>query len=215
MGSGDIRHLIPLLHPETGVQDIDALRTWYEAVADGLRTVVAFDLFALWVYSPSGEPILIEPEALTQDNLEVPHAQPTAPLEALVAIEDRVRRAGYGSVLVHAIRHGKRDVGLIMLAGFGPHLFDAELDQAIGATLEVIAPMWPGDPPERRGDAWRWMRWLNSPVDCRRRSAPLAVLRYRAARHAGERNRRAGTPRDSCWRCIRDTGPAAARFTNC
>jgi len=141
MGSGDIRHLIPLLHPETGVQDLDALKTWYEAVADGLRTAVPFDLFALWIYSPSGEPILIEPEALTQDHLEVPAAQPTAPLEALVAIEDRVRRAGYGSVLVHAIRHGKRDVGLIMLAGFDPHLFDADLDQAIGATLEVIAPM--------------------------------------------------------------------------
>ena len=140
-GSGDIRHLIPLLHPETGVHDLDALKAWYEAVADGLRTVVEFDLFALWIYSPGGEPILIEPEALTQDSLEVPHARPTAPLEALVAIEDRVRRAGYGSVLVHAIRHGKRDVGLMMLAGFGPHLFDAELDQAIGATIEVIAPM--------------------------------------------------------------------------
>jgi len=28
-----------------------------------------------------------------------------------------------------------------MLAGFDPHLFDAELDQAIGGTIEVIAPM--------------------------------------------------------------------------
>ena len=140
-GPSDIRRQIPLLHPDTSVQDIDALKTWYEAVADALRTEVPFDLFALWVYSPAGEPILVEPEALAQDNLEVPHARPTAPLDALVGIEDRVRRAGYGSVLVHGIRHGRRDVGLILLAGFDPHLFDAELDVAIGATIEVIAPM--------------------------------------------------------------------------
>ncbi|TFG88227.1 MAG: hypothetical protein E4H17_02710, partial [Gemmatimonadales bacterium] len=140
-GSSDIRQQIPLLHPDTSVQDLDALKTWYEAVADALRTEVPFDLFALWIYSPTGEPILVEPEALAQDNLEVPHARPTAPLDALVAIEDRVRRAGYGSVLVHGIRHGKRDVGLIMLAGFDPHRFDAELDQAVGSTIEVIAPM--------------------------------------------------------------------------
>ena len=140
-GPSDIRQQIPLLHPDTSVQDIDALKTWYEAVADALRTEVPFDLFALWVYSATGEPILVEPEALAQDNLEVPSARPTAPLDALVGIEDRVRRAGYGSVLVHGIRHGKRDVGLVMLAGFDPHLFDAELDEAIGATIEVIAPM--------------------------------------------------------------------------
>lgn len=119
-GEIDFRQLIPLLHPRTRVHDVDVLKAWYEAVADALRSELVTDLFALWLYGPEGDPILIEPEALAQDNLGVPRAEPLANQLILDDVEDRIRRAGYGSVLLRPVRHGGQDVALLLLASFTP-----------------------------------------------------------------------------------------------
>jgi GAF domain-containing protein len=117
------------------------LRAWYEAVADAFRAELAIDLFALWIYGPSGEPILIEPEALAADQLDIPAADPIANQIKLDELEDRIRRAGYGSVLLRPIRHGGQDVALMLFAAFPPHAYGLRAEALFEGAAEVIAPM--------------------------------------------------------------------------
>ncbi|HWA14821.1 MAG TPA: hypothetical protein VG817_00210, partial [Gemmatimonadales bacterium] len=141
MPNADFRKLIPLLHPRTRVQDMDVLKAWYEAVADAFRAEVSSDLFALWLYGPDGQPILIEPEALAADNLGVPPADPLANQMMLDEVETRVRRAGYGSVLLRPVRHGGQDVALVLFASFSPHVYGMRADQLFDDASSVMAPM--------------------------------------------------------------------------
>ncbi len=141
MGETDYRQLIPPLHPLTRIQDMDKLKAWYEAVAETLRPEFPAELFALWIYGPDGEAILIEPEALKQDNLEIPGAHPIASQPLLDRLDDRIRRAGYGSVLVRSVRTGGQDVALLLLAAFSPHAWGVHAQALIDAAVDVMAPM--------------------------------------------------------------------------
>ncbi len=153
MGDADFRQLIPLLHPRTRIQDMDELKAWYEAVNDALRPEIPAELFALWIYGSEGEPILIEPEALVEDNLQVPPAHPIANQLLLDELEDRIRRAGYGSVLVCPVRYGGQDVALLLQASFTPHAYGMRARALIEAAADVMGPMLArvtraGPPPE-------------------------------------------------------------------
>jgi hypothetical protein len=141
MGNSDFRQLIPLLHPRTRIHDVDVLKAWYEAVADAFRSELATDLFALWLFSADGDPILIEPEALAEDNLGVPRAEPLANQLILDDVEDRIRRAGYGSVLLRPVRHGGQDVALLLLASFPPHIYGIRAESLVETAVSVMAPM--------------------------------------------------------------------------
>lgn len=141
LGEADFRQLIPLLHPRTRIQDMDVLKAWYEAVTDALRGELQADLLAIWIFGPDGEPILLEPEALLEDNLEVPRAAPILDQQFLDDLDRRIRRAGYGSVMLKPVRHGGQDVGLILLASFTPHLYGLQAEGLLDATADVIAPM--------------------------------------------------------------------------
>jgi hypothetical protein len=141
MPNADFRKLIPLLHPRTRVQDMDVLKAWYEAVADAFRAEVSSDLFALWLYGPDGQPILIEPEALAADNLGVPPAEPLANQMMLDEVESRIRRAGYGSVMLRPVRHGGQDVALVLFASFPPHVYGMRAEQLVESASAVMAPM--------------------------------------------------------------------------
>ena len=141
MGDANFRQLIPLLHPRTRIQDMDELKAWYEAVADALRPEIPSELFALWIYGSDGEPLLIEPEALVEDNLQVPSAHPIANQLLLDELEDRIRRAGYGSVLLCPVRHGGQDVALLLLAAFTPHAYGMRPRAMIEAAADVMGPM--------------------------------------------------------------------------
>jgi len=141
MGPGEFRQLIPILHPRTRLQDLDALRAWYEALADVLRLVIPADLLALWLYDEDGVPILIEPEALAEDNLLIPYAKPLTDERELALVEDRIRRAGYGSVLLRPIRHGGHDVGLLLLAAFEPYAHGEQASTLLAEATATMAPM--------------------------------------------------------------------------
>lgn len=141
LDEAEFRQLIPLLHPRTRIHDMDVLKAWYEAVADALRGELPTDLLAIWIFDAEGTPILLEPEALLEDNLEVPSATPIANQHLLDALEIRIRRAGYGSVVLHPIRHGGQDVGLLLLTCFAPHAYGVRAAALLDAAADVMAPM--------------------------------------------------------------------------
>jgi GAF domain-containing protein len=141
LGEADFRQLIPLLHPRTRIQDMDVLKAWYEAVEDALRAELPADLLAIWLYGPDGDPILLEPEELLADHLEIPRAEPIANQLLLDDLESRIRRAGYGSVLLHPIRHGGQDVGLVLLASFPAHVYGIRAEALLESATDAMAPM--------------------------------------------------------------------------
>lgn len=139
--TADFAFLFPILHSRNRVPDLEALRTWYEAVSDALQFEVPHDLFGLWVYAPTGEPTLIAPEELAADDLKIPHPNPYLDQHELARIEDRVQAAGYGSVILRSIRHGPSDVGLALIAAFRPELYDLREAAVVDSATEAMAPM--------------------------------------------------------------------------
>jgi hypothetical protein len=78
---------------------------------------------------------------LAEDNLGIPRAEPLANQLILDEVEDRIRRAGYGSVLLRPVRHGGQDVALILLASFTPHIYGLRAQHLLDAAISVMAPM--------------------------------------------------------------------------
>ena len=68
--------LVPILRVEEGVADADALATWHQALSNALAPDVPHDLLALWLFPISGDAVLLGPEALAQDELQVPLPSP-------------------------------------------------------------------------------------------------------------------------------------------
>lgn len=143
--------VVPLLRTEDAGNDLEGLRTWQEALSDAFAFQgVPHNLFGLWVYPAGGEPVLIGPEALAQDQLFVPHADPFVEPAALRVLEEILRDARYGSAVAVAVRHGGGDVALLLLGDLEAGRYDeaarATLDRvvhAIGPMLGRVARRWP------------------------------------------------------------------------
>jgi hypothetical protein len=117
--------LLPVLPAGPGPADPVAVATWHLAVSDAMGAELPHDLLALWLFPEAGGVVLLGPASLAADRVQL--ARPTAFLgqEQLLALEDRVRLAGYASVIASPIRDQHRDLGLMLLAAlaagrFGP-----------------------------------------------------------------------------------------------
>ena len=117
--------LVPLLAVEGGGPDPVAITTWHQALASTLAVEIPHDLFALWLYPASGGVVLLGPEALARDRVDVPLPDPLLRQDQLFGLEEVLRRAHYASAIAVPVRSGGRDVGLILVgsferAAFGP-----------------------------------------------------------------------------------------------
>src|SRR4051794_7300519 len=79
--------LIPLLSVEDGLGDPVALATWHEALSDALRLDIPHDLLALWLFPNEGGVVLLGPEALAQDRLDIPAPSPYLHIAELIGLE--------------------------------------------------------------------------------------------------------------------------------
>jgi hypothetical protein len=94
------------------------LNTWHEALRGAIANEMPVDLLACWLYPVRGGSVLVGPAALSQDDLSPPPAEPLVAQEALFALEDRIARSGYRSVMAVPIRAEVHDVGLLVVASF-------------------------------------------------------------------------------------------------
>ena len=143
--------LVPILRLDSGAGDAASLETWHEALSNALAADVPHDLLALWLYPIRGGVVLVGPEALTQDDLEVPHPSPRLQQQQLTALEETVRDAGYASVVALPVRFGRRDVGLVLVASLqrdrfrGTELIVLRLvAQRLAPSLGRLARQWDG-----------------------------------------------------------------------
>lgn len=117
--------LVPLLPLEGHAPDPVALATWHLALGATTAVEVPHDLFALWLFPTSGGVVLLGPDALAQDSVEVPVPERHLLQDQLYKLEEVLRRAKYGSAIAVPVRHEGRDVAVILLgsfqrAAFGP-----------------------------------------------------------------------------------------------
>lgn len=94
------------------------LATWHEAMRDAVANLLPLDLVAFWILPTRGDALLVGPAALAADQLPVPSAEPLVGHEALFQLEDRVRAAGYASVMAVPIRAEVQDVGVLVVGSF-------------------------------------------------------------------------------------------------
>lgn len=147
--------LLPVLPVGAGPPDPVAIATWHLAVSDALSGELPHDLLALWLFPEGGGVALLGPEGLAEDQVMVPRPDPFLGQEQLLALEDRIRQAGYASVIASPIRDERRDLGLLLLAAltagrFGPlqaiRLF--ELLRQFPAPFQRLAARYPNAPGE-------------------------------------------------------------------
>ena len=131
---------LPILRLNPWEVDWGAFRTWHEALSGSIGPWLPHDLMGLWIMPPGRDPVLVGPEALEQDHLEVPRAAPYLPADALIALERRVRRA-YPSVMTQTVRHGAMDVGLIMMADLRYGIYGEAEQNTLNDVARRIGPM--------------------------------------------------------------------------
>ncbi len=94
------------------------LVTWHEALRDAVAQVLPLDLLACWLLPSRGGSLLIGPQGLAGEGLTVPAAEPLVGQEGLFRLEDRLRAAGYQSVMAVPIRSEVQDVGILAVGRF-------------------------------------------------------------------------------------------------
>lgn len=110
--------LVPLLPLEGSAPDPVALATWHLALSSTTAVDVPHDLFALWLFPVSGGVVLLGPDELAQDNVEVPVPDRHLLQDDLFRLEEVLRQASYDSAIAVPIRDGTRDVGVMLLGSF-------------------------------------------------------------------------------------------------
>lgn len=133
--------LVPLLRVEEALADPDALATWHAALSSAVSPDVPHQLLALWLYPWDDGAVLLGPEALSQDRLNVPLPDPQVSAAEVAILEATVRRAGYGSVAAVPIRSGRRDVGLLLAADLAPGRYGDREMLSLELVAERLSPM--------------------------------------------------------------------------
>lgn len=140
---------------------LGAMRTWYEALSGAVTSLLPHDLFAAWLLPETGDPVLLGPADLTDDDIRLPVADPLIVMEGLFGLEDHVAAAGFRSAMAVPIRAGGRDVGLLLLGSLVADRYDraalrtlhrvaADLGPSCGA---LAAHPWLRPVPVSEGDA--------------------------------------------------------------
>src|SRR6187551_1824211 len=123
--SGHKGLLVPVLRAEDGAPDVVAVTAWHLALSNLIGVEVPHDLLALWVFPERGGVVLLAPHELGRDNVELALAAPFVSQHDLFLLEERIRQAGYRSVLAIPIRVSDRDLGLAVFAHLQPAKFGA------------------------------------------------------------------------------------------
>ncbi|HTL05002.1 MAG TPA: hypothetical protein VL241_04600 [Gemmatimonadales bacterium] len=132
--------LVPILQGDPGAPDPVALATWHLALSAATAVEVPNDIFALWLYPAAGGVVLLGPEALAQDRVQVPLPAPQLLQDDLYRLEEVLRKAKYDSAIAVPVRHEARDVGVMLLGKFERGAFGPTQAVALYRLAGRLAP---------------------------------------------------------------------------
>jgi hypothetical protein len=93
-----------------------SVSAWHLALSNLVGLDVPHDLLGLWLFPDRGGVILLAPTELAQDHLAIPAPDPFLSQHHLFELEERIRHAGYRSVVAVPVRGASRDLGLVLFA---------------------------------------------------------------------------------------------------
>ena len=188
--------LVPILRLGEGSDDADALATWHQALSNALAADVPHDLLALWLYPTRGGAVLLGPEALAQDDLQVPLPLPQLLPQQLTILEEIVRDAGYASAVSLPIRFGRRDVGMMLVASLAPDRYRGMELIVLRLAAQRLAPSLGRLARQWGGAAQGAERVASCSTRCRRRRPRASRPRRSPQRSVG---RSSGWCRMTAW----------------
>lgn len=115
--------LVPLLPLNGSAPDPVAISTWHQALGASVAVTVPHDLLALWLFPDAGGTVLLGPDELSRDRVEVPLPAPAFKQDQLYQLEEVLRRARYASAIAIPVRHQGRDVAVMLVGGFARGMF--------------------------------------------------------------------------------------------
>jgi len=121
-----------------------AVTAWHLALSNLIGVDVPHDLLALWLFPERGGVVLLAPHELGQDNLELAQPSPFVSQHDLFLLEERIRQAGYRSVLAVPIRVAGGDLGLAVFAHLQPARFGATEAMRLTAMMRQVVPTFAG-----------------------------------------------------------------------
>src|SRR5262245_11997233 len=104
--------LVPVLDLSAGAPDPVAIGTWHMALSNLVGTEIPHQLFGLWLFPAKGGVVLLGPEGLAADHVEIAEPAPRVSQDQLYELEETLRRAKYGSAIAVAVGDEARDWGL-------------------------------------------------------------------------------------------------------
>jgi hypothetical protein len=145
--------LVPRLDLTVGSPDPVAIATWHMAVSDLVGNEIPHQLFGLWVFPEHGGAVLLGPDGLAEDRLDLPEPDPVLTQDQLFELEEKLRRAKYASAVALPVHGTERDVGLSLIGGLDPGLYGPsqvrrlqQLAAELRNTLEPLSRLIRGRP---------------------------------------------------------------------
>ena len=135
---GDL--LVPVLDLTAGAPDPVSIATWHLALSNLVGNELPHQLLAVWVFPERGGVILLGPDALAQDHLDVPIPDPHLGQDQLFELEETLRRAKYASAVAVPIRTEARDVGVLVIGTFEPGSYGPSSARALHQLAERLGP---------------------------------------------------------------------------
>ena len=132
--------LVPVLPMQDGSPDAVAVAAWHLALSNLLGQEVPHDLLGLWLFPERGGVLLLAPQELGRD--QVPIQEPDRFLlhHHIYELEQRIRQAGYGSVVAVPIRGRQRDLGLAVFARLESGRYGADQAMRLLTMMRQVVP---------------------------------------------------------------------------
>jgi hypothetical protein len=132
--------LVPVLDLSAGAPDPVAVGTWHMALSNLVGTEIPHQLFGLWLFPATGGVVLLGPEALAADHLEIAEPAPRVSQDQLYELEETLRRAKYGSAIAIAIGDETRDWGLAVFGTFEGGAYGPVVARRLARLADQLAP---------------------------------------------------------------------------
>jgi hypothetical protein len=132
--------LVPLLPTQDGPPDAVAVAAWHLAISNLVGVEVPHDLLGLWLFPERGGVVLLAPAELARDRVELPVPEPVLSQHQLYQFEERIRAAGYRSVVAVPVRDGSQDLGLMLFADLEAGRYDAGVALRLFGVVHQLVP---------------------------------------------------------------------------
>jgi hypothetical protein len=125
---------------QDGPPDAVAVAAWHLALSNLLGQEVPHDLLGLWLFPERGGVILLAPQELGRDQVPIQEPDRFLTHHQIYELEQRIRQAGYGSVVAVPIRGPRRDLGLAVFARLEAGRYGAEQAMQLLTMMRQVVP---------------------------------------------------------------------------